>query len=70
VAGVLLKTAVDQLSEADPDEPGPLIGPYPDFVDELQGAIEAVLLNDADIGPALASAQDEVTESLERYAGG
>jgi sn-glycerol 3-phosphate transport system substrate-binding protein len=70
VAGVLLKPAVDQLSEADPDEPGPLIGPYPDFVDELQGAIEAVLLNDADIGPALASAQDEVTESLERYAGG
>ena len=69
VAGVLLKTAVDQLSEADPDEPGPLIGPYPDFVDALQGAIEAVLLNDADIASSLATAQDEVTASLERYAG-
>ena len=69
VAGVLLKTAVDQLSEADPDEPGPLIGPYPDFVDALQGAIEAVLLNDADIASSLATAQEEVTGSLERYAG-
>jgi sn-glycerol 3-phosphate transport system substrate-binding protein len=69
VAGVLLKTAVDQLSEADPDEPGPLIGPYVDFVDALQGAIEPVLLNDADIGSSLATAQDEVTQSLERYAG-
>jgi sn-glycerol 3-phosphate transport system substrate-binding protein len=69
VAGVLLKTAVDQLSEADPDEPGPLIGPYPDFVVELQGAIEAVLLNDADIDSSLATAQQAVTESLDRYAG-
>jgi sn-glycerol 3-phosphate transport system substrate-binding protein len=68
VAGVLLKPAVDQLSEADPDEPGPLIGPYPDFSAGLQGALEAVLLNDADIASSLVAAQDEVTASLERYA--
>jgi sn-glycerol 3-phosphate transport system substrate-binding protein len=68
VAGVLLKPAVDQLSQADPDEPGPLIGPYPDFAAGLQGALEAVLLNDADIASSLAAAQDEVTASLERYA--
>jgi sn-glycerol 3-phosphate transport system substrate-binding protein len=68
LAGVLLKPAVDQLSDADPDEPGPLIGPYPDFVDELENAIEQVLLGGADVSTALAGAQDNITRSLERYA--
>jgi sn-glycerol 3-phosphate transport system substrate-binding protein len=69
IAGVLLKTAVDQQADADPDEPGPLIGPYVDFTDEVQSAIEAVLVDDADIATSLADAQDTVTESLQRYAG-
>jgi sn-glycerol 3-phosphate transport system substrate-binding protein len=69
VAGVLIKPAVDQLANADPDEPGPLIGPYTDFTDDLENAIEGVLLSGADVDEALASAQDEVTASLERYAG-
>jgi sn-glycerol 3-phosphate transport system substrate-binding protein len=69
VAGVFLKPAVDQLANADPDEPGPLIGPYTDFTDHLQNAIEGVLLSGADVEEALASAQDEVTASLDRYAG-
>jgi sn-glycerol 3-phosphate transport system substrate-binding protein len=68
VAGVLLKPAVDQLSDADPDKPGPLIGPYPDFVDQLENAIESVLLAGTDESGALASAQASVTESLQRYA--
>ena len=69
VAGVLLKPAVDQLAGADPDQAGPLIGPYTDFTDDLENAIEGVLLSGADVEEALASAQDEVTQSLERYAG-
>jgi sn-glycerol 3-phosphate transport system substrate-binding protein len=69
VAGVLLKPAVDQLADADPDEPGPLIGPYTDFTDDLENAIEGVLLSGDNGDEALASAQDEVTQSLERYAG-
>jgi sn-glycerol 3-phosphate transport system substrate-binding protein len=69
VAGVLLKPAVDQLADADPDQAGPLIGPYTDFTDDLENAIEGVLLSGADVEEALASAQDEVTQSLERYAG-
>jgi sn-glycerol 3-phosphate transport system substrate-binding protein len=68
LGGVLLKPAVDQLSAADPDEPGPLIGPYPDFTLQLQTAIESVLLSDADVSSSLGAAQDEVTASLERYA--
>jgi hypothetical protein len=65
---VLLKPAVDQLSEADPDEPGPLIGPYVDFADLVQNGIESILLSGADVDTTLSTAQDEVTESLERYA--
>jgi sn-glycerol 3-phosphate transport system substrate-binding protein len=69
VAGVLLKPAVDQLAAADPDKPGPLIGPYVDFTDDVQQAMESVLLNGADIDKTLADAQNEVTASLQRYAG-
>jgi sn-glycerol 3-phosphate transport system substrate-binding protein len=69
VAGVLIKPAVDQLAAADPDEPGPLIGPYTDFTDDLENAIEGVLLSGEDVEGALSTAQDEVTQSLERYAG-
>ena len=68
VAGVLLKPGVDQLTAADPDEPGPLIGPFTDFQEDLENAIESVLLSGADVDSALASAQDEVTQSLQRYA--
>jgi sn-glycerol 3-phosphate transport system substrate-binding protein len=68
LAGVLLKPAVDQLSDADPDKPGPLIGPYPDFIEGLEQASEDTLFNDADPAQSLAGAQEVVTESLQRYA--
>ncbi len=70
VAGVLLQNAVEQLDDADPDRPGPLIGPYPDYDTAVQGALEDILLNGADIESSLASAQDDLTASLERYEGG
>jgi sn-glycerol 3-phosphate transport system substrate-binding protein len=69
VAGVLLGPSVQQLADADPDLPGPLIGPYPDAKAAIEGAMEAILLNGADIDSTLAAAQDELTESLQRYAG-
>jgi sn-glycerol 3-phosphate transport system substrate-binding protein len=67
LAGILVKPAVDQLQDADPDEPGPLIGPYTDFSDNLESAMEAVLFDNADIESSLADAQTKVTESLQRY---
>ncbi len=70
LAGVMLKPAVDQLSDADPDRSGPLIGPYPDFTDGLEDAIEASLFNGVDPASSLATAQDTVTESLQRYSQG
>jgi sn-glycerol 3-phosphate transport system substrate-binding protein len=69
LAGSILRVGSEQVQDADPDEPGPLIGPYTDFVDELQGAVEAVVLDGADIDSTLSAAQAEVTESLQRYAG-
>jgi sn-glycerol 3-phosphate transport system substrate-binding protein len=67
LAGVLLRPAVDQLRAADPDAPAPLIGPYPDFVDEVEAAIEGVLLDGQDPTTALARAEAGVTASLQRY---
>jgi sn-glycerol 3-phosphate transport system substrate-binding protein len=69
LAGVLLQPAVEQLADADPDQSGPLIGPYPDESDAIQSAMEGILLNGEDIASTLAAAQDDVTESLERYGG-
>jgi sn-glycerol 3-phosphate transport system substrate-binding protein len=69
MAGLLLSTAVDQLHEADPEQPGPLIGPYEEYIDILESAAESVLIDDADVDSALADAQAEVTSELERYAG-
>jgi sn-glycerol 3-phosphate transport system substrate-binding protein len=69
VAGVLLVPAVGQFSEADPDEPGPLIGPYVDEAAAIERALDAVLFDGQDVSSALSNAQDEVTAALERYAG-
>jgi sn-glycerol 3-phosphate transport system substrate-binding protein len=70
IAGALLLPAVEALSDADPDEPGPLIGPYSDFIDEVSAALEAALLSGSDAESTLGSAQGAVTESLERYNAG
>jgi ABC-type glycerol-3-phosphate transport system substrate-binding protein len=69
LAGALLRTAVDQLADADPDLPGPLIGPYVDEGNAIEDALDAVLFDGQDVSDSLAQAQDEVTQSLERYAG-
>jgi ABC-type glycerol-3-phosphate transport system substrate-binding protein len=69
VGGILLNTSFEQLQDADADRPGPLIGPYVDFSEDLQRSLEAIMLDGADIDSSLSSAQDEVTTSLERYAG-
>ena len=69
LAGSLLRTAVDQLDDADPDLPGPLIGPYVDETLAIENALDAVLFGNQDVNESLARAQDEVTQSLERYAG-
>ena len=69
LAGVLVKPAVEQLQQADPDQPGPLIGPYPDFDDIVSKMMQGVLLNGKPIDQSLARAQTQATATLKRYAG-
>ena len=70
LAGVLLFPATEQLGDADPDQPGPLIGPVPRRGRRARGGDGgASCSTGADIPSTLADAQDTVTESLERYAG-
>ena len=67
--GKLLTPAVEQLATADPDRSGQLIGPYRQFQDILQGALEKVLFNGADVDKSLATAQTDATALLKDYNG-
>jgi len=69
VAGVLLQPALEQFARADPDRPGPLIGPYPDEVTAIEGAMQEVLFDGQRPRTALRRAQADVTASLQRYLG-
>lgn len=69
LAGLLLKPTVEQLAAADPDQAGPLIGPYIDFQKAIHGALEGVLFKGADPTKALAKAEGEVTDVLTAYNG-
>lgn len=69
LGGLLLHTGFEQLADADPDQPGPLIGPYVDFTDTIERTLESILLDGAGIESSLSSAESDVTASLERYAG-
>ena len=52
-----------------PRPAGTLIGPYVDEALAIENALDAVLFGNQDVTESLARAQDEVTQSLERYAG-
>jgi sn-glycerol 3-phosphate transport system substrate-binding protein len=69
VAGILLRPAIEQFDDTDPDRPGPLIGPYPDEVAALEAAMGGVLFARRDPPAELSQAQRDVTASLERYQG-
>jgi sn-glycerol 3-phosphate transport system substrate-binding protein len=67
MAGVIVKPAVDQLRDADPDQAGPLMGPYVPFADALQGAMEKVLLSGSDPAAELEKAEKAVNDALADY---
>ncbi|MEO6629489.1 MAG: ABC transporter substrate-binding protein [Aquihabitans sp.] len=67
LAGVIIKPSVDQLKAADPDQSGPLIGPYVPFASAVQGAMETVLLSGGDPATELKSAQAKVNKVLDDY---
>lgn len=67
VAGGMLRFAVEQLYDADPDQAGPLVGPYPDFGQAVDRALDNVLLGGADPAAELEEAEATVTAALEAY---
>jgi sn-glycerol 3-phosphate transport system substrate-binding protein len=69
VAGLMTAPAISQMRSADPDKPGPAMGPYIDFTEEFQGALEGVFLTGEDIDSALETAEENVTSALDRYYG-
>lgn len=66
--GKWLATAYGSLTTLDPDFPGALIGPYDKFRAALRTAQEAVVLNDGEVGAALAKAQADATKAIKDYA--
>lgn len=68
VAGVMLKNAVDQLRAADPDQPGPLMGPFSGYKDILNGMFYQVV-GDARKDPqtSLDEAEKKVDDLLSDY---
>lgn len=67
IAGQSLKIASEQLSNVDEQRSGPVIGPYDQYDSIVQKMMEAVLLNNAAPGPALAKAQTDVTKAIQNY---
>lgn len=71
VAGVMLKNAVDQLNDADPDQAGPLMGPFAQYKDAINAMLfEVVGDGNADPAGALAAAETKVNGILTDYNGG
>jgi sn-glycerol 3-phosphate transport system substrate-binding protein len=68
VAGVMLKNAVDQLADADPDQAGPLMGPFAKFTDIMNGMLYEVMGPDGkDPEAALSAAEGQVNDLLADY---
>lgn len=68
-AGQLLKVGYDELELIDPESPGPLIGPYPEYVTAAQDALEASARSGVSPKEALEKANKEVNDDLENYYG-
>ena len=68
-AGQLLKVGYEQLSLINPDKPGPLIGPYPEYVTAMQKALESTARSGTSPSDALDVANEQLNDDLERYYG-
>jgi sn-glycerol 3-phosphate transport system substrate-binding protein len=67
LSGRWLKIANDEVGQIDPAFPGPLIGPYYDFRQDIEKAQDNLMFTGAPPPQALQSAQGTVDEALSRY---
>lgn len=61
-------TAFSQVAERNPDDPGPLIGPFIDMRDAIRRSLDDLLLGQASPQQAASDANAQITVTLERYA--
>ena len=69
VAGQMESSAVKQLDAALPQQAGPLMGPYPQYLKAIEAAENDVMTNGTDPAKALAAAQASVNATLKEYNG-
>ena len=67
-SGRWLATAYGQLTELEPDWPGPLVGPYTEARTAIRDAFDEVLYSDTAVADALATADARITAALEEYS--
>ena len=67
VAGTWLKLANDEVAAIDPNFPGPLIGPYDQFREAIQKALDQLVFAGASPTDALTQAQREIDDALSTY---
>ena len=70
LAGNWLRIANDQVRSIDPNFPGPLIGPYDEVRDTFRDALTSVALQGTAPDQAIAQAQGDITDSVQRYSEG
>jgi len=69
IAGRVMKVAAEEFEAVDPDNPGPMMGPYLPFTKALDVALQDVMLNDKDVDAAVAAGQAEMEAAFEQYYG-
>ncbi len=62
-----LSVAYNSLKTLDPNFPGPVIGPYNTFRNEVRGAMDNIMLSNAPIQPALDTANTNFQAALDGY---
>ena len=68
LSGRWLAIAYDELVNGiDPENPGPLIGPYDEFRDIMREQVEELIFNDAPPEQVTSSAAEQTTEAITRY---
>jgi sn-glycerol 3-phosphate transport system substrate-binding protein len=65
--GTWLATASEQISNIDPDFPGPLIGPYTEVRNAIRDALDRMILEDQPPGEAIAEANQQITDAVAEY---
>ncbi|UDY38095.1 extracellular solute-binding protein [Dermatobacter hominis] len=65
-AGRWTATVAEGMTDLDPDFPGPLVGPYNEYRDELIGLLTKVA-DGAPVGATLTESSDAITELLRSY---